>query len=224
MGGGIALNLLTNSIALVNNIIVSNSGGIWLRGGPTPATNFNNCVANPINYSGLSPLGPGVGDIHVDPQFTNAAAGDFHLLAGSPCIDAGTSLSAPRTDRDGTVRPLDGRNSGSPAFDIGAYEFVNPLADTDHDGMPDWAELIAGTDPTNPHSVLLLEENAVAGNMLLNWQSVTGRTYRIVYSSALLTGNWQTLTNNLQGTGGILQVPDSLAAASARFYRLEVHK
>jgi hypothetical protein len=224
MGGGIALNLLTNSIALVNNIIVSNSGGIWLRGGPAPATNFNNCVANPLNYSGLSPLGPGIGDIHVDPKFTNAAAGDFHLLAGSPCIDAGASLSAPLTDRDGTPRPLDGKNSGSPAFDIGAYEFVNPLADTDHDGMPDWAELIAGTDPTNPNSVLLLQQKAAAGDMLLNWQSVTGRIYSIKYSSALLAGNWQTLTNNVQGTGAVLQVQDSLSAFSARFYRLEVSK
>jgi hypothetical protein len=222
MGGGIALNLFTNTTALVNNIIVSNSGGIWLRGGPAPATNLNNCVANPINYAGLAPIGPGVGDIHEDPGFTNAAGGDFHLVASSPCIDAGTSLSAPLTDRDGTPRPLIGKNSGAPAFDIGAYEFVNPLADTDHDGMPDWAELIAGTDPTNPNSTLQLQSKALSGNMLLNWKSVSGRIYSIDYSSALLPKNWQTLTNNVQGTGGVLEALDSLELASSRFYRVRV--
>ena len=223
MGGGVALNLLTNNIALVNNIIVSNSGGIWLRGGPAPATNFNNCVANPVNYSGLSPLGPGIGDMQVDPKFTNAAAGDFHLLAGSPCIDAGSSIGAPRTDKDGIARPLDGKNSGTPAFDIGAYEYVNPLADTDHDGMPDWAEIIAGTDPTNPNSVLRLQGTAQAGSMLLNWPSVVGRTYSVEYQSAL-GGSWQPLTSNLQGTGAMLQVQDSPGMAGVRFYRLQVSK
>ncbi len=31
----------------------------------------------------------GVGNIHADPLFHNAAEGDFHLMEGSPCIDAG---------------------------------------------------------------------------------------------------------------------------------------
>ena len=221
MGGGIALNLMTNTVALVNNIIVSNSGGIWLRGGPTPATNFNNCVANPVNYSGLAPLNPGTGDLHVDPRFTNAAAGDFHLLAGSPCIDGGVRTGAPLLDRDGTARPLDGKNSGLPLFDIGAYEYVNPLADTDHDGMPDWAELVAGTDPTNPSSVLRLQEGAAGGTLLLNWESVEGRTYGVEYKSTLV-GSWRTLTNNIPGTGLRVQVQDSLTAVSGRLYRLQV--
>lgn len=42
---------------------------------------------------------------------------DFHLLAGSPAIDAGTPNFAPATDLAGAARPSGG------GFDIGAYEF-----------------------------------------------------------------------------------------------------
>jgi len=48
-----------------------------------------------------------------DPQFVSDS--DFHLAAGSPAVDAGTSAGAPATDLDGR-----GRMDGHP--DIGAYE------------------------------------------------------------------------------------------------------
>ncbi len=49
--------------------------------------------------------------------FVNPAGNDYHLLAGSPAIDAATSTSTPATDIEGTARP---QGAG---FDIGAYEF-----------------------------------------------------------------------------------------------------
>ena len=55
------------------------------------------------------------GNISADPQFVDAAGGDYHLAASSPAIDAGTSASAPAFDLDGGAR------IGLP--DIGAYEF-----------------------------------------------------------------------------------------------------
>jgi hypothetical protein len=42
----------------------------------------------------------GTGNFDADPLFANAAAGDFHLTFGSPCIDAGDPASPP--DPDGT--------------------------------------------------------------------------------------------------------------------------
>jgi hypothetical protein len=70
---------------------------------------------------------------------------------------------------------------------------------------------------------LRLQGKPAAGNLLLNWQSIAGRTYNVEYSSTL-GGSWQTLSNNLQGTGAPLQVQDSLTAASARFYHLQVSR
>jgi hypothetical protein len=51
-----------------------------------------------------------------NPSFLNAAAGDFSLQPGSPCIDAGVALTGFADDFRGASRP-----SGS-AWDIGAYE------------------------------------------------------------------------------------------------------
>jgi len=222
-GGGIALNLpSSNNLVVANNIIVSNSGGVYVTPGSKPPSNLrNNCVINQVNYTGLA---AGVGDIHLDPKFTNSAGGDFHLLANSPCIDAGTVLYSTPMDRDGIARPLDGNNDSVAAFDIGAFEFVHPLADTDHDGLPDSAELIAGTTPTDPASVLKLQARTASGAMVLNWPSVNGRNYNIQFIPGVTGGVWQSLTNNVQGNGGALQVMEPLISGVNRFYRLGVTK
>lgn len=59
------------------------------------------------------------------PVFFNAPAGDFHQVAGSPTIDAGTtdSLTGP-TDFDGDARTLEGDGVCPTAPDIGADEFI----------------------------------------------------------------------------------------------------
>jgi hypothetical protein len=50
--------------------------------------------------------------------FVNAGADDYHLVAGSPAIDIGTSTFAPTRDIANQTRP---RGAG---WDIGAYEFI----------------------------------------------------------------------------------------------------
>jgi hypothetical protein len=69
------------------------------------------------------------GNITSDPQFVNAAAGDFHLKPTSPCIDAGRIFDKLYTDLEGNPRGITGyaeaRGDGS-HFDIGAYEYWLP--------------------------------------------------------------------------------------------------
>ena len=51
-----------------------------------------------------------------DPKFVGGVPRDYHLEAGSPCIDKGTSAGAPSEDLEGKARV------GAP--DIGCYEWV----------------------------------------------------------------------------------------------------
>jgi len=66
------------------------------------------------------------------PGFVNAAADDYHLAAGSSCIDAAGSLAAACSPnylltrqlvqyKSSIARPIVGS-----ALDIGAFEFGNP--------------------------------------------------------------------------------------------------
>jgi len=77
----------------------------------------------------------------VDPLFVSyngAHGGDYHLLAGSPAIDAGLALAQVTIDRDGVPRPQ------GATYDIGAYEYApgwepDPIPDAGPDGAPDAA-------------------------------------------------------------------------------------
>ncbi|TAJ04403.1 MAG: DUF1565 domain-containing protein [Planctomycetota bacterium] len=73
-------------------------------------------------YSNTSPLAAGTGNVDVDPQFANPALGDFHLLAGSPMVDAGHPLAIGGSDGDLDPLTLDGDADGVAQRDIGFDE------------------------------------------------------------------------------------------------------
>jgi hypothetical protein len=68
----------------------------------------------------------GTGNTTGDPRFKDPAQGNFHLLKGSACIDAGTTVPAVTSDLDGVSRPLDGDGNGTKVYDIGCYEDIPP--------------------------------------------------------------------------------------------------
>ena len=74
------------------------------------------CMDTRNNLSDADILSTGTGNIVGDPMFTNAAAGDYSLVQGSPAIDGGEAASAPGADFNGSARP-----SGA-GPDIGAIE------------------------------------------------------------------------------------------------------
>ncbi len=74
----------------------------------------------------------------------------------------------------------------------------NPLGamgyDYDLDGMNNGDEFRAGTDPTNALSVLkfVAVDNAATSDLVLRWSGVTGKTYRVLYTTNLMSGTWAT--------------------------------
>jgi hypothetical protein len=180
-------------------------------------------------------------------NFTNAplfvGSGDFHLQASSPCINAGNNAYVSSTnDFDGNPRIVGG------TVDMGAYEFQSPqsiisyqwlqqyglptdgsadFADTDGDGMNNWQEWIAGTDPTNPLSVLKMLNPAATTNqsgLVVSWESVNTRTY-FLQSSTNLGGQpaFATIQSNLVGQAGTTGYTDTTATnGGVYFYRIGV--
>ena len=96
--GGNEIEVLTGSAPTLNYCCVDDTG---LPGDVTQ----NNCIYD-------------------DPQFVDAANGDYHLKDTSPCIDKGdnTYISGVNEDLDGNERVVDGDNDGTATVDIGAYE------------------------------------------------------------------------------------------------------
>jgi len=88
-----------------------------------PTVGHNDTWDNTMgDYGGLAAAGPN--DISAAPMFINPVGADYHLQAGSPCIDAGTNTGAPTQDIEGNPRPVDGDGDGTATTDMGAYEYV----------------------------------------------------------------------------------------------------
>jgi PKD repeat protein len=103
-------------ISLVNCISCNNASS------SSDQDNFNLGHGQSLAYSCTLPLASGNGNVAGPALFADAAAGDYHLRPGSPCIDTATADGAPATDLDGTARPLDGDGDDVAACDMGCYE------------------------------------------------------------------------------------------------------
>lgn len=93
--------------------------------------------------------------------------------------------------------------------------------DADGDGMTNLQEFLAGTDPTDPASVLHIQIAPVVSstNVTLSWLAVPGKSYQVQYKNNLSDPLWLNMPGNISvvGTQGYFTVP---ADQPNRFYRL----
>lgn len=94
------------------------------------------------------------------------------------------------------------------------------LSDPDGDGAPTWYEYRTDTDPRDPNSIFALKAPAptgLYGHYQFAFNSSSNRVYRVETSADLLL--WQTLLDNISGTGNELTVTDPRGPwNSARMY------
>lgn len=120
--GGDGAGLFADGTASVTNCIVAyNDSGLGAGSGASLTVANSDLYGNTAwDYKGITVQTGSGGNISVDPQFR--AAGDYHLLSSSQCINAGSDAAVigGACDLDGLPRIV------GPHVDIGAYEYVAP--------------------------------------------------------------------------------------------------
>ncbi len=98
-------------------------------------------------------------------------------------------------------------------------------ADNDGDGLSDWEEILAGTNPTDHGSVLALTQVTMdaQGRRVLRWASVAGKTYQPQSCVDLAEGEWKNVAAPVKAEASMTSVTDEISGSGrAMFYRLQL--
>ncbi len=241
---GSAVSCSSASPSVFDNVCAFNrgagagAGALYSEGGGAPFWCYNDAWTNiPTNY-GAGVILCAVGSIALNPIFANPGFwsdvngtpgnlsddlwvdGDYHIGAGSPCIDSGLWTSPwppPWVDYANLARLRDDRcaaNTGqtiSLPVDIGAYEYIDPGAGTISTYVgpaggtwflaANWSNGIptCNTAATIPISMQIPAGNAVADDVNV----VTGGTPMDIQIGANLTTNRGMVANG--GAAGLVR-------------------
>jgi len=177
-------NILRGTIQVTNNLALAS----FTISGPTPVTGSGKTYKNPV-----------------------AQAGDY-VITWNPVQYYTTP--APRTNTliangqilfTGTYTFTDVNTNGIPdEWEQHYFREVSPSRtksiDTDGDGATDYAEFVAGTDPTSSSSSLIVEDVQILPNNRahVTWSSAAQKTYVLMSSTDGV--NWQKYTGELRAS------------------------
>ena len=172
----------------------------------------------------IAPSGSGTVDVRVQSGFSNANSSANYT---SPIW--GYGLSATSSVARFTFQSLDPFHAWLSSYGLPSNGSADYL-DADGDGMSNWQEYLAGTNPTNASSVFKITSAQFISNaqFVLQWSSVSNRLYDVMSATTLGTnsGTFMPLpgASNLVGTPPGNTWTDSVSRPTPTFYRLNVHQ
>ena len=167
------------------------------------------------SLSSLSTLGivPVQSGFAPDITISNLAAGNYVVQFSdvpnyqTPDDQTNTLTVGGTANFTGNYTFLDANSNGIP--DSWEHDYFGSVTtnrtratDTDHDGMSDYAEFIAGTNPTNAASRFYFTGETVQSNRLvqMQWTVLTNRLYQVYASTTTNFTNWLPVTDWLQAS------------------------
>jgi hypothetical protein len=143
-------------------------------------------------------------------------------VAGSSLLSSNVVLTV-LADNDHDLIPDDWER----LYGFSTNDVSDAASDPDLDGMSNYQEYLAGTDPTNGLSYLRIDAAALGSappaSLLLTLSAVSNHTYTIICRNEAATGTWFRLVDvQASITNRIVTVTNLLPAGVAnRFYRLQ---
>ena len=133
----------------------------------------------------LSNFNPTNGAFTYTPAHGFTGADSFTFRAND-----GATNGAPGTLALTVIPNGDATTNGLPDSWESIYGVTDPAADPDVDGLNNWQEYLAHTNPTNAASALRFTSvlRNLSGHVLLSWAAVGGSRYRIHYSDVGVAG------------------------------------
>jgi len=171
-------------------------------------------INHTIVWNALTDLGPNV----TTNVLLRVRARDITLLGewspGTPFLIS--TVTTPDTDNDGLPDSWEIQYFGSTA--------ANPNADPDGDGLKNWQEYIADTNPTNTASHLTLSVSLLSGGVKLDWLAGSN-SWKFLQSTMSLTGTnapWFNIwTSPAPPSPDSGSYTDSFGTDATKFYRLK---
>ncbi len=151
----------------------------------------------------------------VDKQLAGPGTqGSFRVWSPGPAVDSDGDWMPDFVERANGLDPAS-TNNGNGRND-----------DFDGDGVGNFAEIIAGTSPTNPASNPTLHIESIGSTIGLSIQGIGGRKYRFYEGDNLVTGTWTQVGSTEQPPADIAleQFVAPPPTDRPRFYRVRINR
>jgi hypothetical protein len=193
---------------------------VWFGTNQVPAT-----VTDEAHVTATAPSGSGTVDVRVQSGVGNASSTANYT---SPIW--GYGLSPTSAVARFTYQALDPFHTWLASYGLPSNGSADYL-DSDNDGMNNWQEYLAGTNPTNANSLFKITSYQLlsATQFVLRWSSVANRSYDVLCATNLTAGTGAFLprpgATNLPGIPPVNSWTDSVSRASPPvFYRIRAHQ